>query len=123
MSVMLIRWVLLCDPCRQVDAQDLLCIDAAQELPQISRWLVLRCQIEFTFPEVRDQPDVEARRQWSGKAIARTMPCLLRLLPIVTLLVAHLDGRARIKVPAAPGTADSGRLSPTHRSGAMCHLE
>ena len=42
-----------------------------------------------------DRLGVETQRQWSGKAIARTTPCLLGLFSIVTLFVSRLDGRAR----------------------------
>jgi hypothetical protein len=50
---------------------------------------------------VRDHLGVETQRQWSGKAIARTTPCLLGLFSIVTPLAARLDQRARLQASAA----------------------
>ncbi len=57
--------------------------------------------MEVTFREVRDHLGVETRRQWSGKAIARTTPCLLGLFSIVALLAARLGHHARLQVSAA----------------------
>ena len=54
--------------------------------------------MEVTFREVREHLGVETQRQWSHRAIARTMPCLLALFSIVTLLAARLDRRARSTV-------------------------
>jgi hypothetical protein len=98
MPVVPIRWVLLRDPCRRFDPQALLCTDLAQEPLQAIRWFVQRWQLEVTFREVRDHLGVETQRQWSDRAIARTTPCLLGLLSVVTLLASRLDCRARAQV-------------------------
>src|SRR5215216_2941477 len=93
-----IRWVLLRDPQRRFDPQALLCTDAAQDPLQIVRWFVRRWQVEVTFREARDHLGVESQRQGSGRAIARTTPCLLGLFSLVALLAARLDRRARAAV-------------------------
>ena len=93
MPVVPIRWVLLRDPLRRFDPQALLCTDAAQDPLQIVGWFVRRWQLEVTFREVRDHLGVETQRQWSDRAVARTMPCLLALFSIVTLLAARLGRR------------------------------
>ena len=62
------------------------------------RWFVQRWQVEVTFREARDHLGVEAQRQWSDRAIARTTPCLLALFSLVTLLAARLSRRARAAV-------------------------
>ncbi|MBY0330092.1 MAG: hypothetical protein K2X49_05420, partial [Acetobacteraceae bacterium] len=96
-----IRWGLLRDPCRRFDPQALLCTDPAQEPVQVIRWFVQRRQLEVTFREVRGHPGMETQRQWPGKAIARTTPCLLGLFSIVTLLASRLNGRARAQASAS----------------------
>src|SRR3954471_2723278 len=98
LPVVAIRWVLLRDPQRRFDPQALLCTDPARDPLQIVRWFVQRWRVEVTFREVRDHLGVEAQRQWSDRAIARTTPCLLALFSIVTLLAARLDRRARSAV-------------------------
>ena len=98
LPVVPIRWVLLRDPRHRFDPQALLCTDPARDPLQIVRWFVRRWQVEVTFREVRDHLGVETQRQWSGRAIARTTPCLLALFSVVTLLAARLDHRARAAV-------------------------
>lgn len=49
-----------------------------------------RWQVEVTFEQARAHLGVQTQRQWSGKAIARTTPCLLALYFIVTLAARHL---------------------------------
>src|SRR5215204_1548807 len=100
LPVVPIRWVLLRDPQRRVDPQALLCTDPARDPLQIVRWFVRRWQVEVTFREARDHLGVESQRQGSGRAIARTTPCLLALSSIVTLLAARLGHRARLRVSA-----------------------
>ncbi|GJE04701.1 hypothetical protein GMJLKIPL_6667 [Methylobacterium isbiliense] len=56
--------------------------------------------VEVTFQEVR-RLGVETQRQWSDTAIARTTPCLLALLLIVTLLASRLPIRDRPRVATA----------------------
>jgi hypothetical protein len=99
--VVLIRWVLLRDPCRRSDPQALLCTDPAQDPLQVVRWFVQRWQLEVALREVRDHLGVGTQRQWSDKAIARTTPCLLGLFPVVTLMASRLDCRALAQIPAS----------------------
>jgi hypothetical protein len=60
-----------------------------------------------TFREVRDHIGVEAQRQWSDRAIARTTPCLLALFSMVALLAARLNPQARKRSQPPPGIASS----------------
>jgi DDE superfamily endonuclease len=101
LPVVPIRWVLLRDPRRRFDPQALLCTDPARDPLQIVRWFVQRWRVEVTFREARDHLGVETQRQWSGRAIARTTPCLLALFSLVALLAARLGRRARAAVCAA----------------------
>jgi hypothetical protein len=89
---------LLRDPHNRFDPQALLCTDPARDPLQIVRWFIQRWQTEVTFREVRDHLGVETQRQWSDKAIARTMPCLLGLFSIVTLLATRLNHQARLQI-------------------------
>jgi hypothetical protein len=81
-----IRWVLIRDPLSKFKSQALLCTDLNEEPEQILKWFVMRWRLEVTFHEVRDHLGVEAQRQWSDWAIARTTPTLLGLFSLVTLL-------------------------------------
>jgi DDE superfamily endonuclease len=96
MPIVPIRWVLLRDPQGRFDPQALLCTDPDRDPLQIVRWFVQRWQLEVTFREVRDHLGVEAQRQWSDQAIARTTPCLLGLFSVVTLLAARPSPHARL---------------------------
>lgn len=83
-----IRWVLMRDPQGKYDPVGLLCTDLTQEARTIVRWFIQRWRLEVTFEEARRHLGIETQRQWSDKAIARTMPLLLGLFSWVTLL-AH----------------------------------
>jgi hypothetical protein len=50
--------------------------------------------IEVTFEEARRHLGVATQRQWRQRAIERTMPCLLGLFSLVTLLADALHGAA-----------------------------
>ena len=95
LPVVPIRWVLIRDPLNRFAPQALLCTDPARDPAQIVGWFVRRWQVEVTFQEARAHLGVETQRQWSDRAIARTTPCLLALLSIVTLLAAQLTARDR----------------------------
>jgi DDE superfamily endonuclease len=83
-----IRWVLVRDPQGNYGPVALLATDPDAEMLSIVTWFVQRWQLEVTFEEARRHLGVETQRQWSDKAIARTMPLLLGLFSWVTL-VAH----------------------------------
>jgi hypothetical protein len=87
-----IRWVLIRDPLGKFKTQALLCTDPDQEPPQILSWFVCRWQMEVTFHEVRTHLGVETQRQWSHTAIQRSMPILMGLFSLVTLL-AHAQAK------------------------------
>ena len=84
-----IRWVLVRDPEGEFESHALLCTDPVVTPTQILEWFVLRWQLEVTFQEVRSHLGVEAQRQWSDQAIARTTPVLMGLFSW-TALAAHL---------------------------------
>ena len=86
------------DPQRRFDPQALLCTAPGRDPLQIGRGFVQRWQVEVTFREARDHLGLETQRQWSDRASARTTPCLLALLSIVTPLAARLGHRARAAV-------------------------
>ena len=69
-----IRWVLLRDPQGEFDPQALLCTNPARTPLQIIRWFVQRWPVEVTCREARDHLGLETQRQWSDRAIARTLP-------------------------------------------------
>ena len=84
-----LRWVLVRDPHEEkFEAQALMCTDLTVEPARILNWFVLRWKMEATFQEARRHLGVETQRQWSELAIRRTMPALLGLFSLVTLL-AH----------------------------------
>jgi hypothetical protein len=90
MPVVPLRWVLIRDPLKQFESQALLCTDPEATPSFILECFVQRWQVEVTFEEARAHLGVETQRQWSGKAIARTTPCLLALYSIVTLAAQDL---------------------------------
>ncbi len=50
--------------------------------------------MEVTFEEARRHLGVATQRQWSQRAVERTLPCLLGLFSLVTLLADALHGAA-----------------------------
>jgi hypothetical protein len=93
MPVVPIRWVLIRDPQAKFSTQALLSTNVEAAPQQILEWFVRRWQMEVTFEEARAHLGVETQRQWSDKAIARTMPCVLGLYSLITLLAARLLNR------------------------------
>ena len=90
-----VRWVLVRDVVGEHDPQAFVCTDQEADALDILRWFVRRWAVEVTFEEVRRHLGVETRRQWSDKAIARTMPALLALFSLVALWAHDLVGRSR----------------------------
>jgi len=89
-----IRWVLLRDPVGKLRPTALFCTDQAATPAQIIARYVGRWNIEVTFEEARRHLGIATQRQWSQRAIERTMPCLLGLFSLVTLLADALHGAA-----------------------------
>ena len=89
-----IRWVLLRDPTGELKPVVLGCTDQSAPPLQIVTWYVGRWTIEVTFEESRRHLGVETQRQWTRRAIERTMPCLLGLVSLVTLMAHALHGDA-----------------------------
>lgn len=59
----------------------------------------MRWSVAVTFEEARAHLGLETQRQWSDRAIARTMPVLLALFSIVTMLALRLSDAGQIPVP------------------------
>jgi hypothetical protein len=89
-----IRWVLLRDPSGELRPSALFCTDQEATPAQIIARYVGRWNIEVTFEEARRHLGVATQRQWSQRAIERTLPCLLGLFSLVTLLADALHGAA-----------------------------
>lgn len=51
---------------------------------------MLRWNVEVTFEEVRAHLGVETQRQWSDRAVGRTIPILMGLYSIVCLIANNL---------------------------------
>jgi DDE superfamily endonuclease len=98
LPVVPLRWVLIRDPQQPFRTQALLCTDLGVSPAQVVQWFVLRWQLETTYAEVGAHIGVEAQRQWSDLAIARTTPCLLALFSLVTLLANDLHQRGKLSL-------------------------
>ncbi|MGQ9871349.1 MAG: hypothetical protein ACUVQO_11210 [Leptodesmis sp.] len=83
--VVLIRWVLVCDPKGALETQAFLSTSLAATPADILLWFRQRWQVEVTFEEVRAHMGVETQRQWSDLAILRTTLALFGLFSLVTL--------------------------------------
>lgn len=103
MPVVPIRWVLIRDPPGPLRPASAALHRPGVSPRQILRWFVQRWQLEVTFREVRDHLGVETQRQWSDLAIACTMPYLLGLFSLVTLLGRQLTPRRAGPLQPAPG--------------------
>jgi hypothetical protein len=86
-----LRWVLVRDPCGQLDPAAFFATDLNVSPHQLLQWVVMRWNVEVTFQEVRAHLGVETQRQWNDLAIARTTPALLGLFSFITLLAHHLS--------------------------------
>lgn len=96
-----IRWVLVRHPLGQRAPQAFLSTDAALAPAEIIAIFVRRWQVEVTFSEVRAHLGVETQRQWSDKAISRTMPVLMGLYSLVILWAEDLLRRGAASYAAA----------------------
>jgi hypothetical protein len=85
-----IRWVLIRCPDDSFKPQAIFCSDTQVPAHQILRWFVARWNIEVTFAELRAHLGFETQRQWSDKAIERTIPCLCGLFSLVVLMAKVL---------------------------------
>ena len=68
-----IRWVLIRDPLGRFEPRALLCTQPDMAPLDVVRHFVRRWQLEVTFEETRMHLGVESQRQWSARAIARTI--------------------------------------------------
>ena len=115
-----VRWLLVRDAAGTFEPQAFVCTDQAAAPIAILRLFVRRWSVEVTFAEVRRRLGVEAQRQWSDLAIARTTPCLLALFSLVTLWASDLAAR-RLVLPrraawyAKPAVTFSDALAAMRR--------
>ncbi len=68
----------------------LLCTDLGLEPRQTISYFVRRWTVEVTFGETRKHLGVQTQRQWSDKAILRTIPVLVALFSIITIWADQL---------------------------------
>ncbi|WP_415789271.1 hypothetical protein [Deinococcus saxicola] len=81
--------------------QGLLCTDPEISAHDIVNWFPMRWQVEVTFEESRAHLGVETGRGWSAPTLARTMPLLLGLFSIVTLLAQRLWLQGGVEIRAS----------------------
>ncbi|MBY0295441.1 MAG: transposase [Methylobacterium sp.] len=110
-----VRWVLVRDETGAFELQAFLCTDQAADPREVLRLFVRRWSVEVTFAEARRHLGVETQRQWSDQAIARTTPCLLALVSLVTLWADTLAHRGLVR----PRRADWYRKSKATFSDAL----
>ncbi len=89
-----VRWVLLRDPRGIARPTALCCTDQAVAPAQVIVQYVGRWHSAVTFEEARRHLGVATQRHWSRRAVERTLPCLLGLFSLVTLLADALHGAA-----------------------------
>ncbi len=88
-----IRYVLVRDPEGELADAAYLCTDEGMLPQQIVEYMARRWAVEVTFEEARAHLGLEARRQWSDRAIARTTPVLLGLYSLVILAASSCHER------------------------------
>jgi len=93
-----IRWVLVIDPEGELDPVPLMSTDLSISPEKTITLYIQRWNLEVTFEEVREHLGAETQRQWSDKAIARTIPILLGLYTMVCLICNRLQEERPIKV-------------------------
>jgi len=87
-----VRWVLVRDPAGRRPPLALFCTDRRAAPERIVSWYVDRWHIEVTFEEARAHLGLETQREWSTRAVGRSIPCLLGLFSLVVLLAHTLHG-------------------------------
>src|SRR5262249_58943083 len=79
-------------PGRRPPPLALFCTDRRAAPERIVSWYVDRWHIEVTFEEARAHLGLETQREWSTRAVGRSIPCLLGLFSLVVLLAHTLHG-------------------------------
>jgi hypothetical protein len=97
--VLPIRWVLVRDPKGRLGPRAYFSTCTSDRPRAVVRQFIKRWTIETTFEESRTHLGLETQRQWSDRAIERTMPCLFGLYSVVTLLAhaLHPDGKGPVQ--------------------------
>jgi hypothetical protein len=88
-----VRWVLVRDPAGRRPPLALFGTDAGVGAERIVSWYVDRWHVEVTFEEARAHLGLETQREWSTRAVGRSIPCLLGLFSPVVLLAHALHGK------------------------------
>lgn len=88
-----LRWVLVVDPAGENRPQAFFATDDGLAPERIVEVVVLRWNVEVTFEETQ--------RQWSDRAIARTIPALMGLFSLVCLMALRLFGEGVMPVRQA----------------------
>ncbi|WP_210253001.1 transposase [Beijerinckia sp. L45] len=96
-----LRWLLVRDPTGTFKPQAFVCTALSAPPVDILSWFVRRWTIEVTFAEARRHLGVEAQRQWSDMAIARTTPVLLGLFALVAIWADDMQRTRSIVVRSA----------------------
>jgi len=97
-AVLPIRWVIVRDPKGKLETRAYFSTRQKDEPEEIVKEYILRWTIETTFEESRAHLGVETQRQWSDRAIDRSMPCLLGLYTLVIVLAQALHPSGNIAV-------------------------
>jgi hypothetical protein len=87
-----VRWVLVRDPAGRRPPLALFCTDPSAAAERIVGWYVDRWHVEATFEEARAQLGLQTQREWSTRALGRSIPCLLGMFSLVVLLAHALHG-------------------------------
>ena len=96
-----ICWVAVKDPAEKFETQALLCTKPEAPAKQIVEWFIKRWQVEVTFEESRRHLAIETNRQWSEKAVQRTIPCLYGLFSLVAMMAEKLAEEGKLKIRGA----------------------
>ena len=107
-----LRIVLVKTPDGKNAAETFFSTDTELTPSQIIRYFVLRWNIEVTFEETRAHLGIETQRQWSDKAIARTMPLLMGLFSFLTLVAFKMhQKKALVSMEMASWYDKKGELT------------
>ena len=86
-----IRFVLVCNPEGKRRKDAFFCTEVRATPSQMLQWVIRRWSVEVTLEEARARLSLETQRHWSDQAIVCTMPVLLVLFSIITVLALLLN--------------------------------
>jgi len=106
-----IRWVLVVNAEGDPEPAAFFCTCPACEPQWIVTAFVLRWNVEVTFEESRRHLGLEAQRQWSDRAIARTTPVLFGLFSLVCLMAHRLAAAGAMLAPRTTAWYAKGEVT------------